>query len=237
MRIGFGIAALMLLMAGPAAAQSDEAVFDLVLRGVRAGTLSFAGSEQDGRYAVNGRLQSGGLVSLLRTVRYDARASGRIVRGRPQASAYSEKADTGRRQSEVQLAWRNGRPVVERYEPARKPRSYDVDPAAQRGTVDPLTALYAALRDVDPGQECRTSLEIFDGRRRTQVVLGAPQAAEGGVACAGEFRRIAGYSEEDMAEKSRFPFTLRYEPTAEGRMRVVQVATDTIYGKATLRRR
>ncbi|AXQ94483.1 DUF3108 domain-containing protein [Cereibacter azotoformans] len=237
MRTALGMAALALLLAAPAAARTDEAAFDLVLRGVRAGTFSFSGAEEAGRYSVNGRLQSAGLLGLVRRMRYDAQASGRMVQGRPEALSYSEKADTGRRQSEVVLAWDRGRPRVERYAPARKPRPYDVDPAAQRGTVDPMTALYAALRDVEPGQECRLSLDIFDGRRRTQVVLGTPKAIEGGVSCAGEFRRVAGYSPEDMAEKPRFPFTLYYQPTADGRMRVMQVATDTIYGKATLRRR
>ncbi|MGP3699144.1 DUF3108 domain-containing protein [Rhodobacter sp. NSM] len=237
MRFGVGIAALMLALAAPATAQTDEAVFDLVLRGLRAGTLSFEGTEHDGRYSVRGRLQSGGLLGLVRTMRYDARSSGRMVRDRPQSIAYSESADTGRRQSEVILSWERGQPRVERYSPARKPRSYDIDPAAQQGTVDPLTALYAALRDVEPGEECRLSLDIFDGRRRTRVMLGQPKPVEGGVACAGEFRRVAGYSQEDMAEKSRFPFSLVYRPTSEGRMRVVEVATDTIYGRATLRRR
>lgn len=226
-----------LLVAGPAAAQTDRAAFDLVLRGIAAGTLSFSGTQEAGRYAVSGRLQSGGLLGMLRKVRYDAEARGRISAGLPAPASYSESADTGKRQSNVRMSWRGGVPRVEAYDPPRDPRPHDVDPASQRGTVDPLTALYATLRDVDPGKECRLSLNVFDGRRRTQLALGAPQASGRGVTCTGEFRRIAGYSPSEMAEKSRFPFTLTYAPTPEGRMRVVEVATDTLYGRATLKRR
>ncbi|WP_097029809.1 DUF3108 domain-containing protein [Cereibacter ovatus] len=225
------------LVAGPASAQTDKAAFDLVLRGIGAGTLSFSGTEEAGRYAVSGRLQSGGLLGMLRKVRYDAEARGGISGGLPAPLRYRESADTGKRQSNVEMSWRGGVPRVDAYDPPRDPRPYDVDPATQKGTVDPLTALYAVLRDVEPGKECRLSLDIFDGRRRTRLALAAPQAKGQGVTCTGEFLRIAGYSRKDMAEKTRFPFSLTYAPTAEGRMRVVEVATDTLYGRATLTRR
>lgn len=233
-----GILALALVLAAPAGAETaDEAVFDLMLRGMRAGTLSFSGQEQDGRYAVSGRLQSSGLMGMLKTTRYDVTAKGAMQGRTPAAAAYTERAARGDDHRETVLSWSGGVPRVERHVPPRKPRSYDVEPAAQRGTVDPLSALYAALRDAAPGEECRLALDIFDGRRLTTVSLGEPKPADGGVTCRGEFRRVAGYSKDDMAEKSRFPFVVSLAPTPEGRMRVVQVAAETIWGQATLRRR
>ena len=233
-----GMMAAALCAAGAAAAQTtDNASFDLRIRGISAGSLVFSGVQEGAGYAVNGKLQSGGLVGMLKRVRYDAQAQGRISKGRYVPSSYSEAADTGKRQSQAVMGYRAGVPQVTQYQPAQKPRSYDVDPSTQGGTVDPLTALYATLRDVDAGQECNRSLQIFDGRRRTELVLGAPQATAAGVSCAGEFRRVAGYSADDMAEKTRFPFTLSYAPVEGGRMRVVEVATDTLYGRATLTRR
>ena len=118
----------------------------------------------------------------------------------------------------------------------RGKRPYDVDPATQVGTVDPLTAMFATLRDVAPGRECGRSLKMFDGRRSSELRLGAPQTDGENVVCAGEYRRIGGFPPDDMAERTRFPFTLTYAPAGD-RMQVVEVAMDTLYGKARLVRR
>jgi hypothetical protein len=103
--------------------------------------------------------------------------------------------------------------------------------------VDILTALYATLRDAEAGSECNRSFAMYDGRRASRLTLGAPAAVEGGVTCPGEYRRVAGFPPEDMAEKTRFPFTLTYAPAPDGRMRVVEVSMDTLYGSAKLIRR
>ncbi|MDT8856937.1 DUF3108 domain-containing protein [Paracoccaceae bacterium Fryx2] len=220
-----------------AMAQTDQAAFDLVIKGIRAGTLNFTGTQDGGRYSVAGKLQSGGLVAMLRKVRYDAKATGSVVRGRYVPASYTEIADTGKRRSEAVMAYRAGVPQVKTYNPPRDPRPGDVSPATQGGTVDPLTALYATLRDVDAGQECKVDLQLFDGRRRTQVRLNSPQAQGEAVVCNGEYRRLQGFSAEDMAEKSRFAFRVTFQPLGNGRMRATEVAMDTLYGKASLKRR
>lgn len=228
---------LVLALALPGVARADEAVFDLSIRGIRAGTLTFDGQVGDGRYAVTGRLESAGLVGLVRAVRYDGQAQGAHKAGRYTPARYVERADTGRRQSEAVMDYKRGVPQVKVYNPPRAAGDGGLDPAKQGGTVDPLTAMFATLRDVPQGQECNLSLKLFDGKRRSQVTLGAPTAAEGGVACPGEYRRVAGFSEEDMAEKSRFPFTVYLEPAAGGTMRVREVVMESLYGNARLKRR
>ncbi len=40
-----------------------------------------------------------------------------------------------------------------------------------------------------------------------------------------------------MADKSRFPFSMTYAPLPDGRLRVTEIAMDTIYGKGRLTRR
>lgn len=228
--VGFG------LSAAPMAAAAEEARFDFVLAGLTAGTLSWSGSgAPGGSYSVTGRLKTSGMAALLKKVSYDATASGIIsVDGRYQPASYSEDADTGRRQSQSQITYANGVPTVTRSQPERKARPYDISPADQGGKVDPLTAMFATLRDVAPGEECNRTLQIFDGRRASQVTTGAPQAQGDKVTCSGEYRRIAGFSADDMAEKTRFPFTLTYAPGPDGKMRVVEVAMDSLYGKARL---
>lgn len=226
------------LTAAPLAARAEPVQFDLVLRGITAGRLTYDGQVSGKSYAVSGRLQTTGLAALLKRVSYNATAKGSVsAAGRFTPSAYTEDADTGKRQSKSVMAYRGGVPQVTQYSPARGPREYDLDPAKQGGTVDPLTALFVTLRDVDPGQECGTSLRLFDGRRSSAVTTSNRKEAGKTVTCAGEYRRTGGFSPEDMAEKTRFPFTVTYSPGPNGQMRVTEVSMDTLYGKGRLVRR
>lgn len=231
--LAFGLA----LTAPMAVAQSQDVRFDLVLRGITAGTLTYSGTHGDQSYDVSGRLQTKGLAAMLKRVRYDASARGTVSGGRYTPHSYSEDADTGRRQSKSVMAYKAGVPQVTQYQPARTPSPNDVSPATQGGTVDPLTALFVTLRDVAPGQECGTDLKLFDGRRASRVTTTNRKVVEKAVTCTGEYRRVAGFSAEDMAEKTRFPFTVTYAPGPDGRMRVTEVSMDTLYGKGRLVRR
>jgi hypothetical protein len=223
--------------AAPARAEKikDSASFSVIVKGITAGTLSFSAVQDGAGYAVQGRLSTSGLAAFLRKVRYDAKARGRVQDGAYVPASYTERADTGSRQSEATMAYAAGVPQVKQYAPARKPRSYDLDPAQQGGSVDPLTAMYATLRDVDAGQECRVDLKMFDGRRASRLTLQKPRADGERVICAGEYRRLGGFSPEDMAERTRFGFTVTYAPApVEGRMQVVEVAMDTLFGRARM---
>lgn len=231
-----GLAPGGLALGGAAQAQTDQAVFDLTIRGLGAGSLSFTGTMANGTYEVTGRLKSGGVVGVLRKVSYDAQAQGAVAADRFVPVSYAEKADTGKRSSESVMTYAGGVPQVKTYNPPRPPRAEDIDPATQGGTLDPLTALYATLRDVDPGQECTVSVRMFDGRRASQLTLGRPEARGDRVVCRGEYRRVGGFSAQDMAEKTRFSFSLTYAPV-DGRMRVIDVSMDSLYGKARLKRR
>jgi hypothetical protein len=215
----------------------DQHTFDITLRGLQAATLSIAGEQSGNAYSVSGKLESKGLAAMIRKVRFDATVQGRAKGGRYTPAAYSEQTNTGKRKSASQMEYRKGVPQVKALSPPRDPEPNDLNPAQQGGTVDPLTALYATLRDVDAGQECKVALQMFDGRRRSQIALSGRKAEGDNVTCRGEYRRVAGFSAEDMAEKTRFPFVLTYAPIEQGRMRAVKVTTETLYGTATLTRR
>ncbi len=224
--------------AAPGLARAESVQFDLVLRGLTAGRLIYDGRVSGNTYSVAGRLQTSGLAALLKKVRYDATAKGSVSSGgRYTPSAYTEDADTGKRQSQSVMTYRGGVPQVTKYQPARASRDYDLDPTTQGGTVDPLTALFATLRDVAPGKECGTSLKLFDGRRASSVTTSNRKEQGDRVTCSGEYRRVAGFPADDMAEKTRFPFTLTYKPGPDGLMQVTEVSMDTIYGKGRLVRR
>ncbi len=236
-RFRFGVAAMAVgLMFGlaPAQAAQDQATFDLILKGIRAGSLSFSAVQDGANYTVTGQLKTTGLLSLLRKIRYDASANGTVTGTRYVPATYTENADTGKRRSQAVMAYKAGVPQVKSYNPPRAPKAFDVDPATMGGTVDPLTALYATLRTVAAGEECKVSITLFDGRRQSQVTTGERQEAGEQVVCQGEYRRLAGYSAEDLAEKTRFPFSVIYSPTADGMMAVTEVSMDSLYGKARL---
>ncbi len=224
----------VLAMGTTAPAMAEQAQFSLVLKGFTAGTLTFNGKVEGNSYAVSGLLKTAGLAAILKKVRYEASAAGRVSGEKFSPLTYSEHADTGKRVSDSVLSYKAGVPSLKSSKTARKPEAWDISPTTQKGTVDPLTALFATLRDVDAGQECKVGLRMFDGRRASQIATSTPQKSGDTVVCAGEYRRLAGYSPEDMAEKTRFPFTLTYAPIEGGKMRVTEVSMDSLYGKARL---
>lgn len=231
--------AALILGAAPVPLRAAEVVvFDLTIRGLEAAVLSFDGQVKDGRYAVTGRVESAGLVGLFRQFRYDASSRGSLRGGRFVPQSYVESADTGQRKSTAEMLYRRGVPQIKAHDPPRAADGSGVDPATQGGTVDPLTAMFAALRDAPEGRECNQTLTMFDGERRSQIQIGAPIPADGGaLACPGEYRRLEGFSEKEMAERSRFPFTMILSPPEAGLRRVTEVRMETLYGRAALKRR
>jgi len=241
MRLGL-VTALLALAALPARVEAvaegaGEMRFDLVLFGLTAGHLHWTAQEASGRYALRGRMETSGLAGVLRRVAFEALSEGRVATGTFRPARYAVAATMGRRAFSAELTFDGAVPKVLRYDPPPPPLPDPVDPATQRGAVDPLTALHRALRDAPPDTACRLTLDLFDGRRAARVILAEPQTTEGGVTCSGEYRRIAGYSAQDMAERDRFPFTLHLVPLADGTLRATRVEMQTLFGPAQLVRR
>lgn len=208
-----------------------NAVFGISIRGLNAGTLTIKGSEQSGAYQTTGELRSGGLVGLVARLRYTAKAQGAVRGARFSPSRYDETADTGKRTSRTTMTYSRGVPKVV------AGSTGTLKPASQKGTVDPLTAIYAAFRNVEADQVCKLNVQMFDGKRRSQVRLSSPRPEGDQILCNGEYRRLDGFSAEDMAEKTRFPFNLYYTQTPRGDYRVERVVTQTLYGNAVMTRR
>jgi hypothetical protein len=231
--------AAALLLAGAAAAEArrDEGQFDVYVAGVRAGVLVFGGVVEDGTYAAHGKIESTGLLARFLKVRYDAKSWGRVIDGRLQPASYVETANTGKRQSQAVMAYVAGVPQVKEYNPPRKSGKTVLDPATQAGTLDPMSVIYAALRNVPEDEVCTLKVQMFDGARRSQVTLGKPNRDGDSVTCAGEYRRLAGFSEKEMAEQVSYPFTLTYLRQPDGMFRVEKMTTSTDIGTASLIRR
>ncbi len=227
--------ALAASLPAPAARSAERMIFDIYVLGLKAGELEIASALGQSRYALAGRLESTGLIGAIRRVRYGAETQGRARRGSFVPELYSETTVTEDRRNSARMAYRNGVPQVKSYSPPRAPDPEDVDPATQAGALDPLTALFVALRDAPQSQACRTSERLFDGRRATRLniepVPGDP------LRCRGLYRRVAGYDAEELAERRDFPFEMRLEPNGNGTLRVAEIEARSIYGRARLVRR
>lgn len=231
----------VLLLAGAGMAQATETgVFDVSLGGVRAAVVQYAANAEGERYAVTGKVNTTGLLGAVVRASYEATARGREPSpGEYRPSSFTEIRDASKEVSRAEMLFRSGRPQIKTYDPPRKSDRHAVDPATQAGTVDPMTVIYAALRDQPRERVCDLSLQVFDGKRRSAVTLSRPSAetGDGRITCQGLYRRIAGWSPSSLAEKSRFPFEMTYARQDDGSYRVVRVTTDTTFGRAVLQRR
>lgn len=211
-------------------AAAEQAQFDVTLKGLRVAELVLTDSMADGRYRVQVTIRSDGVAGIVRRVRFQAQSDGAVANGfTPQS--YTETADTGRRQSRVEMVFDGGVPRVVTYASPRPDGPELLDPASQGGTLDPATALFAGLRDRPVGQGCAEDHAVFDGRRRSSYVL-----TGSGMTCTGTYRRIAGYTPAEMAERTQFAIEVTYATEGDV-MRVVEASVQTIYGKMRLKRR
>lgn len=236
------LASLLCLAATAAAAAAsqerhDSAVYDFYVKGFRVGLLVFAGVQAGDYYAVNGRFQTAGLAALVRNIRYDATVRGRILNGHFRPRRYVLTTNPGKDQKVETITYSHGVPGA----PTRVPPRYDpnplaVNPASQAGSVDTLTAIYATLREMPVAAACKGSITIYDGVRRARLTLWPADGAKGALACGGEYRRVAGYSAADMARPT-FPFRMTYSHTSDGQVQVSEIDMDSIYGRASLKRR
>lgn len=217
----------------------EEAVFDITLLGLRAATLTFAGTVEGGQYAASGHLHSTGIARMVANVRFDAQVRGVIRSGRFQPRHYTERAVMPDRSAAGTVRYVGRTPQDKVYIPPRDTDPDAVPAKTQAGTVDPMTVIFAALRDQPREKLCSLSYQVYDGARRSQVTLSNPSAenSRGQLTCQGEYRRIAGFSAKAMAERQRFPFQMTYQRQPDGVYRVILVQTPTTFGQATLRRR
>ena len=232
-------AALALMAAAPLQAEEirDSAVFDFYIHGFRAGILVFNGVQSGDYYAVNGRFSTAGVVSLVRSVRYDASVTGQVVAGKYQPQTYELTSQPGSKTTVQTITYVGGVPQAPVQDPPRAaPDPLALDPATQAGTLDTLTAIYATFRAIPEQQACNGTLELFDGVRRAELKLWPADGPAGTLACNGEYRRVAGYSQQDM-ERPSFPFRMTYEPADKGLVQVARIDMDSIYGNASLKRR
>jgi hypothetical protein len=232
-----GIAAVLAL-AFPSAALAEGAIFDVYYKGLKAAEMSFDLSSTGQAYDASGRVTDAGVLGYLVTFKYSGAVKGSLSGDRFQPTAYAALNITRKNQRHVTMSFSGGRPVKVVTEPERNRRDYDVDPTTQDGVLDPLTAAVALLSERPVSDGCAASLDIFDGFKRSQIVVSdGPASKGGGLTCKGVYRRIAGFPPDEMADRSDFPFTLELRPNAGGMLEVASFAAASTIGNIVAERR
>ncbi|MEM8742186.1 MAG: DUF3108 domain-containing protein, partial [Pseudomonadota bacterium] len=132
----------------------------------------------------------------------------------------------------VEVAYKDGRPRVIAADPPFRPRPYAIAPEDQTGTLDPMAAALTLIRPEPKGAICNRTVDVFDGRRRIRLELGAPRKSHDGLRCTGTYTRVAGFSPKIMRQGADFPFTVVFRANEAGIAEVWQIFADTDFGRA-----
>jgi hypothetical protein len=206
---------LLVFLALPARAGSGLAAqFEVRVFGLPVGALVIRRSDDGaGGYAGEGRFATTGVVGLLARVWFEMHSRGQMRRMELAPRFYAEVMDTGKGPERSEAAFRPG-----------------------DGRLDPLAAILTdvAPRPVSAG--CAANREIFDGVRTNRLILVEQSRADDAITCAGEYRRVAGYSAQELARQPGYRLSITYRVTGDQMMADrVQSASD--FGAVTLLRR
>lgn len=231
------VAAMVCALFATSGARAETMAFDLSIRGITVGEMKIESSQSSNRYNVAGAINSTGIASFFRRFSYRGAATGAVNGARLFPARYVEKADTGRRSSEVEMVFDAGIPRVVTYTSPDDAGRVPADPAKQKGALDPLSGIYALLRDVPRNRACKLNVHMFDGRRRSHIAMRAAGTDAGLPVCRGVYERQDGFTAEEISRHRKFDFTLTYRSGANGKLQVQRVTFASFYGTAALDRR
>lgn len=219
-----------LAAADSAHAETLSSKFSATVAGIRAGTVELRGTEAAGRYEVQGAAASSGLVGEFVRFTVQAAAAGSVRNGRYAPSSYTEVSQSREGTQRVTYRYRGGIPQIDRSPDDEEREPHHVGPEGQRGTLDPLTALWALLRDQPRASACAADVSAYNGETRSRLRLTNVESEGATLVCSGLYTRIAGFSDEEMAERVNWPFTLIYRETGETLLRVEELRIPTSFG-------
>lgn len=212
-------------------AKAETVGLNLYALGIKAGTITINATDNGKSYSVKGAVVPTALLKKIKDVGYSGVASGHVKGTQYFSKRYSGNTKTGSRHSKVKMHWNGTTPVVDSYQPNREKRAYDISPSAQKGTIDLLTSAYLTFKTAQPDTLCNATHKMFDGRRRSQISLGTPKISSNVATCKGSYKRLAGFSPDDMKEKTTFPFTIHYEKQSDGSYRFKEFNAQATFGK------
>ncbi|MEM6438811.1 MAG: DUF3108 domain-containing protein [Pseudomonadota bacterium] len=232
------MAAILLGLALPLQAPADperRVTFELEFAGIAAGVVEVEIARDGDRYSATARGRPSDWLDGLYSARLTAEGEGRADPS-PRPDRFATNLRFGDDAQQVEVAWNaDGAPSRVEATPAFRPKPWQIDPAEQGGTADPLSLAVRLLEGRAPEALCDETEDIFDGRRRSRVRLGEASPFKGGWRCLGDWRRVAGYSPESMEAE---PTEIRayFVPFADGLAHLSKLEVITRWGTGIARR-
>lgn len=228
---------LWLCAASASAAEGSDSEFVIRLRGFAVGAMHLSIQQDEVSYGVEAQVKDAGLLSVFRSFSYRGTSRGALRDARPEPAYFEDATDTGRRQSQAVLDYAGSVPRVTHYASSTPPGPDTPAPATQGDTIDPTTALYMMFRDQPEGTACNRTILMYDGMRRSHVVLNKPRRDGDVLRCAGEYRRLQGFTAKDLARNVAFGLEMTLKAAGNGMVHVTHVEISSSYGLVTLDRR
>ncbi len=187
-----------------------SAQFTVTVGAIRAGVFWLDGSTSRRAYTVSGGFRTTGLIRGIANVAIALSTRGAINKGAFQPIRYSEDVTVGRDTGAITMDYRRGIPTVAGQKFGDNDDPMPVDPATQRGTLDPLTSTFVLLRTQPLAEVCQVDRFQFDGERRTRIVMKTLTQEGDTWVCTGQFLRLKGYSERELRSSGAVDVSVRY---------------------------
>lgn len=217
-----------------AAPQPVDQIYDLYLGGIKAGEMTMNAEWKGDAYRATSVLRTAGIVGAVYKASFEAATNGRMTASGMTPDKFTADSRMRKKQQSVQMLYKNNAPSAVTAEPAFIPKPWQVDPTAQKGAVDPITAALMALAPMPLGQICNRTVEIFDGRRRYAIEMGAPKPDGERIKCPANYRRIAGFKPKMMKKSPNFPFNIWFIERPDGTAQVIRAAGESMFGIAVI---
>jgi hypothetical protein len=216
----------------PTLAAAEQASFAFSVAGIKVGSMTMASEQSGSSYTASSRIDTAGLAGMF-DLFFDGRASGRVAGdGTVVPASYVATSQSPRALRHTKIGWKGGVPVSVSVEP---PRESAPEPSEQGGTLDPVSAGFRLFRDSPADEVCATTIDVFDGSRRSRLALAKPARSGDALVCDGTFARIEGEA-HSMADLRQFPFKLVFVPNGGGLYRLERIEAPTNFGQAVLSR-
>ena len=214
--------------------QPLSTIYDFYLGGVKAGELTVDAQYQGGTYQAQSILRTAGVVGMVYKASFEAETQGHWDGARLVPDRFAANSRMKKKQQYVEMTYENDAPSLVSAEPAFFPKPWQIDPVQQGGTLDPISGALIGLSPVPVGELCNKSVEIFDGRRRYAIDLGAPTPDGDRIKCPAKYRRIAGFKPKMMKKQAEFPFDVWFAEREDGLAHFIRAAGESMYGVAVI---
>ena len=209
-------------------------IYDFYLGGVRAGELTIDAEYAEGRYSAQSVLRTAGIVGFVYKASFEAETEGQFTEDGHTPQRFAADSRMKDKHQSVSMTYAGNAPAGVSAEPAFIPKPWEIDPTAQEGTLDPISAALSALAPTPMAELCNRSVEVFDGRRRYAIDLGEPVADGARIKCAAKYRRIAGFKPKMMQKRPEFPFNVWFAEREDGMAHFVRAAGESMFGVAVI---